>query len=207
MLSTPLTCCSMGVATDCSRVFASAPTNVACNRISGGTMLGNCATGRLAIVTAPIITIRIDITIATIGRLMKNFDIDSVSFSGKTYGLGSNGSSFLELLQSFDYNLLTRLEAAVNHPHRSDRLAGFHGAHTDFVITPDDRRLIASLRLSNGALRYEQSAFFHFRFDMHTSILPGTQNVARIREGSDDANRARAGIHLPVGQQDFAFSG
>jgi len=40
-----------------------------------GTIFGNCATGRLAIVTAPTITIRIAITIATIGRLMKNFDI------------------------------------------------------------------------------------------------------------------------------------
>src|SRR5207253_10551482 len=34
-----------------------------------------CATGRLAIVTAPTITIRMEITIATIGRLIKNFDM------------------------------------------------------------------------------------------------------------------------------------
>src|SRR5580704_15981545 len=38
-------------------------------------MLGNCATGRVAIVTAPTITIRIAITIATMGRLIKNLDI------------------------------------------------------------------------------------------------------------------------------------
>jgi hypothetical protein len=30
--------------------------------------------------------------------------------------------------------LLTRLEALVNNPHRPDRLAGLHGAHTSFVI-------------------------------------------------------------------------
>src|SRR5712671_5599998 len=40
---------------------------------------------------------------------------------------------------------------------------------------------------------------------MHTSILAGTQNVAGIRERSDDADRARVWIHLPVGQQDLAF--
>src|SRR5690349_25125155 len=40
-------------------------------------MLGNCATGRVRIVMAPTITIRIATTIATIGRLMKNFDIAS----------------------------------------------------------------------------------------------------------------------------------
>ncbi len=38
-------------------------------------MFGNCATGRLAMVTAPTITIRMAITMATMGRLMKNFDI------------------------------------------------------------------------------------------------------------------------------------
>src|SRR5579862_2927140 len=76
MLSTPLICSSMGVATDCARVCASAPTNVAWIFASGGTMLGNCATGSRIIEIAPMTTVRIAITIATIGRLMKNFDID-----------------------------------------------------------------------------------------------------------------------------------
>src|SRR5580692_8568699 len=43
-------------------------------------MLGNCATGKLTIVTAPTITIRIAITIATMGRLMKNLDMGLGSF-------------------------------------------------------------------------------------------------------------------------------
>src|SRR5258707_820979 len=68
MLSTPFICCSIGVATACSRVCASAPTYVACNLISGGTMLGKCATGRLAMGTAPTITIRMAITIAAIWK-------------------------------------------------------------------------------------------------------------------------------------------
>ena len=40
---------------------------------------------------------------------------------------------------------------------------------------------------------------------MHTSILAGTQNVAGIWKGSNNANRARVWIHLPVCQQDFPF--
>src|SRR6266436_5642706 len=40
-------------------------------RISGGTMLGNCATGSVSTETAPTRTIRMAITMATIGRLMK----------------------------------------------------------------------------------------------------------------------------------------
>src|SRR5271156_5285400 len=75
MLSTPLICCSIGVATDCSRACASAPTYVAFNLISGGAIFGNWAIGRAAMDTAPTITIRIAMTIATMGRLMKNCDI------------------------------------------------------------------------------------------------------------------------------------
>src|ERR1700677_62088 len=40
-------------------------------RISGGTIFGNCATGSVNMHTAPMITIKMAITIATIGRLMK----------------------------------------------------------------------------------------------------------------------------------------
>src|ERR1051325_2421559 len=72
MLSTPLICCSMGVATDCSTVKASAPTYVVLTWTSGGVMLGNCAVGRLSIATMPTMTITIEITMDTMGRFMKN---------------------------------------------------------------------------------------------------------------------------------------
>ncbi len=75
MLSTPFICCSMGVATDCSSVFASAPGYVAWTRISGGTISGNCAVGRLTMETTPTITMTMEMTIATMGLLMKNFDM------------------------------------------------------------------------------------------------------------------------------------
>src|SRR3954468_22018177 len=75
MLSTPAICCSMGVATDCATVSASAPIYVVWTWISGGAILGNCAVGRPSIATTPAMTIRIEMTIATIGRLMKNLDM------------------------------------------------------------------------------------------------------------------------------------
>jgi hypothetical protein len=36
-------------------------------------MFGNCATGKVAMLIAPTITVRIAITIATMGRRMKKF--------------------------------------------------------------------------------------------------------------------------------------
>src|SRR6185369_13943857 len=65
----------MGVATDCSTVWASAPTYVVCTCTSGGAMAGNCEMGSEAIVITPTMTVSSEITMATIGRLMKNFDI------------------------------------------------------------------------------------------------------------------------------------
>src|ERR1035437_5534295 len=50
MLSTPVICCSMGAATDCSMVCASAPRYVALMVTSGGTISGNCATGSVGAV-------------------------------------------------------------------------------------------------------------------------------------------------------------
>src|SRR2546426_385561 len=49
--------------------------------ICGGTISGNCATGSPAIATKPPITVTIAMTIATMGRLMKNFEI--IGFGGR----------------------------------------------------------------------------------------------------------------------------
>ena len=71
MFSTPLICCSSGVATDASTSVALAPMNVVVTWIIGGTISGYCAIGRPCIATTPSRTMMIDITIATIGRLTK----------------------------------------------------------------------------------------------------------------------------------------
>jgi hypothetical protein len=80
MSSTPFTCCSSGVATDCSIVSASAPVYVPETMICGGTMSGNCATGSAPIDTSPPSTVTIEMTIATIGRRMKKLAMVSVPF-------------------------------------------------------------------------------------------------------------------------------
>src|ERR1051325_9484345 len=78
--STPLICCSSGVATDCSIVCASAPVYVVLTMICGGTMSGNWATGNPAIATKPTMTVTMAMTIATTGLLMKSFEIMVQSF-------------------------------------------------------------------------------------------------------------------------------
>src|SRR4029453_1736354 len=75
MLSTPFICCSIGVATDCSMVMASAPVKVVETMIWGGTMSGNWANGSERMAIKPTTTVRMAMTIATIGRLMKKVEI------------------------------------------------------------------------------------------------------------------------------------
>src|SRR2546427_11361364 len=70
----PFTCWSVGVATDCSTVRASAPVYVAVVWIWGGAISGNCAIGRREIMTAPPIIVRMARPCATIGGSMKERD-------------------------------------------------------------------------------------------------------------------------------------
>jgi hypothetical protein len=72
MFSTPLICCSSGVATDDSTSVALAPMKVVVTWIIGGTISGYCAMGSRCMATRPSRMTMIDMTIATIGRLMKN---------------------------------------------------------------------------------------------------------------------------------------
>ena len=90
--STPLTCCSMGVATDCSTSSALAPTYVVVTWISGGVISGYWATGRLESATPPTITVRMEITMATMGRRMKKFPIGYLDAAGTGVGLAAAGA-------------------------------------------------------------------------------------------------------------------
>src|SRR5579864_4281096 len=116
MLSTPFICCSSGVATACSSVCASAPTYVARIWISGGAIFGNWATGKLRMVSDPTSTRTIEITIATMGRLMKNFDmtLPTDRFRGEWFRIDPNAGA--HLLHPFRNNTIPRIESTCDHP-------------------------------------------------------------------------------------------
>src|SRR6185436_11756174 len=56
--------------------------------ICGGTMAGNCASGNPRMETSPRMTVRIEITIATMGRLTKNLEIMNQSFYNSATDVG-----------------------------------------------------------------------------------------------------------------------
>ena len=95
MLSTPLTCCSIGVATACSTSTALAPVNVVVIWMRGGVISGYWAIGRPFRATAPTMTMTIEMTIATIGRRTKNFDMGyfPAGFGASAFSAGAAGAA------------------------------------------------------------------------------------------------------------------
>src|SRR5580698_905196 len=143
MLSTPLTCCSIGVATDCSMVTASAPVKVVVRFTCGGMICGNCAMGSPSSETAPMSTVKIAITIATMGRRMKN---EEIMFSPSARpgarnrrgtgdldrrGLRHHQGAVADLLEAFDHHPFARGDAVLDDAQRARDRADLDPAHLD----------------------------------------------------------------------------
>src|SRR2546430_1289921 len=116
-----------------TRVIASAPTYVAQSWTCGGAMLGNCAIGSRTSAAVPTMTVRMAITMATTGRLTKNFAIVRCSLSalGATgragYRLRGGGlrrgrlrihrHAGFDFLHAFNHDPFARLEPLRDDPH------------------------------------------------------------------------------------------
>src|ERR1044072_1172916 len=85
--------------------------------ICGGSISGNSASGRPDIAISPVITVRIAITIATIGRLIKKFEI--------IYSLTSSLRSLCVLCVSAVYGLFFTAEAQRTQRLREIRSVAF----------------------------------------------------------------------------------
>src|ERR1700761_9674143 len=75
MPGVPFTCCSIGVATVCSTVCASAPVNWPLTCTTGGVMSGYWSMGRTAIQIVPVRTSTMEMTMAVTGLFIKVFAI------------------------------------------------------------------------------------------------------------------------------------
>src|SRR5579864_7002493 len=69
----PLTCCSIGAATDSATTCELAPGKLVDTCTCGGTICGYCAIGRLKPASAPASRITSEMTVEKTGRSMKKF--------------------------------------------------------------------------------------------------------------------------------------
>src|SRR5271167_2494299 len=119
-------------------------------------MSGNCATGSRSSITAPAMTKKMAITIATMGWLMKNLDIAlalaawSYRCRGRRRGRRCHGPHLhpiTNLLQSFGDDAFAGRDPRLNDSKAADLLADDDGAHRHLVVRTHDRNLVLPLSL------------------------------------------------------------
>src|SRR5215469_13935640 len=114
-------------------------------------MFGNRATGSVSIVIPPTMTMRMAITIATIGRLIKNLDIELFPFwlrvGLRHEGLGLHLHSRTHFLRALGDDAFAGFQTFRNDPLAADRIADFDGLNAHFVLAIHNRDLIAALQL------------------------------------------------------------
>src|SRR5271168_2154010 len=116
-------------------------------------MLGNCATGKARMVMPPTITMTLEITMATIGRLIKNFDMKLPSWSCWRKWLGVHLHSRTDFWNALGHHALAGLQSVLNNPQGAHAVADIDGPDAYFVRAIHHRHLIAALQLRDRALR------------------------------------------------------
>src|SRR5580704_3031621 len=133
-------------------------------------MFGNWETGNRAMDTAPTITVRIAMTMATIGRLIKKFDmvVSSVARPGPlARRFWFNVHARRDLLNSVDDHSVTRIQPIADHPQGPDLVANVNRFNAHGVVAVHGGHFIAALQLGNGLLRNEQGARERFNGNTH----------------------------------------
>src|SRR5712664_3595145 len=118
-------------------------------------MFGNWAMGRLNMLIAPTIIMTMEITMATMGRLIKNFDIGLPSLTFRPKRLGVYLHARTHLLHALGNHPLAALQSLFNNPLRADAIADIHRPVAHFVLAIDHGYLIAALQFLDCTLRYK----------------------------------------------------
>src|ERR1700722_495002 len=112
-------------------------------------MLGTCGRGKARMVREPTNTKTMEITIATMGRLMKNFDmgLPSLSFHGKWLGLHLHART--HLLYALGNHAFACFQSFRNNPLVADTVGNLNCPNGHFVLVVHHRDLIAALQFRN----------------------------------------------------------
>src|SRR5690349_9885002 len=108
-------------------------------------------------VITPMITVRIEMTIATIGRLMKNLDITCLpllrlrAIALALRRMDDRSGPYLE--QAVCDDALARFQSALDNPIRADAIAHRNAREPDGVVRIDDRYGVRALRVDDRPLR------------------------------------------------------
>src|SRR6266478_3731617 len=155
---------------------------------------------------APTITMTMEITMATMGRLIKNFDIGLPCLRLRGKRLRVHLHARTHLLYSFADHALARLQPFRDNPLAAHTVADFDRADAHFVLAVHRRHLVAALQLRHRTLRHQQRVFLDADSRPNSAVAAGAQNISRIRKQRSDANRARTLIDLAVRKVECAVT-
>ena len=214
MLSTPLICCSIGVATDCSTTSA-VGAGVGALDADGRRRERRVLLDREALSSAatPPSTIRIEMTMATMGRRMKKLRHGYFTAGlDRRWGRGRRArcrrSVAFTVTPSRTFcrpSTTTRspgCEAALDHPQRPDAVAGRHRPHRRSCRPRHDRDAEGGLQLRDRALRHEDRVLLHLDGGAHPRVLARTDEPLGIRERGLEQQRAGRRVDEAVGEDD-----
>src|SRR5260370_18474769 len=156
-------------------------------------------------VIPPTITMRMEITIATIGRLMKNFDMELFPLRPGYKGLGVHSHPRTHLLDSLSDHTVTWFQAFRNHPLAAYGVADFDWPNAHFVLAIHNRSLITSLQFGAGALWDNQCILLRADDGADSAISSGPQNGIRIGKQRGHPERTGALVDLAVSEGEGTF--
>src|SRR5215831_6811824 len=172
----------------------------------GGARNGYCSTERPRMITTPSMTIRMEMTIETIGLLMKKFPT-LTSFPLRT-ALGGYGfilrpdlATRSRLLHAFDNHPLSCLQTVKHDVIIVCLVAESQGTHLDLVLRVNHHHGFCALQFLNGFFGHEDGVV-DFRYcDSHSSKLSWPKIAAGIRKARLDLHGSGRRIHRAV--EDF----
>src|SRR6266853_2872421 len=140
MSSTPLTSCSMGVATVSASTFGFAPGYTARTTTVGGAISGYCAIGNWNTAIPPTSTMTMERTAAKIGRRMKKWEKFMPSETGGSILCFSerfciHQDARTHAHQPFNDDLFARFQAGIHDPQSVDDRASLHRTELDLLFS------------------------------------------------------------------------
>src|SRR6516162_2092040 len=168
MFSTPLICCSSGVATVRATVSADAPGSDVVTLTVGGTISGYWATGRIASAPKPIVVTKMLSTVAKRGRSMKKC-VRRMSWTRVLALLFARGGvtdraalwrdfcSRRRVRNAVDDYLIIRHQAGSNHAQAAVKIANLDLLGHNRAVGRDGHDKVLRLVRQHGRVRHQES--------------------------------------------------
>src|SRR6266571_7935726 len=158
--------------------------------------------GSCTMATIPTSTIRMEMTMATIGRSMKNRAMVSLLRSrARPRGRVRRQPDFLAgayPVASLDDDPLAGLQPLRHRPQRANPHIDLDRADVDRVVGADHCDLMNALHVLDGTLRDQERGLLHLDDGADLGVLAGPQQVARVRKHSSCEHGAAGYVHLSV---------